>query len=58
MITTKGKVLKSHEVYARTGEPLGNGPRCSTCGDLAAWGTHPLCKRGSFGRLLVWETTL
>ena len=36
-----------------TGEPRGDGPRCVTCGDLAALGTHPLCEHER-GKLVIW----
>jgi hypothetical protein len=39
--------------YSSKGEPLGNGPKCATCGDLAAWGSHPACERQR-GKLLLW----
>jgi hypothetical protein len=32
-------------LYNDRGEPRGDGPRCKTCGDLVAWGTHPQCER-------------
>ena len=39
--------------YRKNGELNGNGPKCATCGDLAAWGTHPACARRA-GKLAVW----
>ncbi len=39
--------------YNHKGETRGNGPRCATCGDLAAWGRHPSCERRR-GKLVVW----
>ena len=39
--------------YTSKGEPKGNGPKCATCGDLAAWGTHPACERKA-GKLVIW----
>lgn len=37
----------------QTGEPLGNGPKCATCGDLAVWGEHHGCEHKR-GCLVVW----
>lgn len=39
--------------YDKNGEPRASGPRCATCGDLAAWGSHPACERKR-GKLVVW----
>ena len=39
--------------FAANGEPRSGGPRCATCGDLAAWGSHPQCARRR-GKLIVW----
>lgn len=36
------------------GEPYGNGPKCCTCGELAAWGWHTGCARNKSGDLIVW----
>lgn len=38
---TKKEAAKA---YDKKGQPLLNGPRCATCGDLAAWGQHPQCE--------------
>ena len=41
--------------YNEKGEPKGNGLKCATCGQLAAWGRHPAaCERDIRGRLIVW----
>lgn len=42
------------ESYSTKGDPRADGPKCATCGDLAAWGTHPACERDSRKRLIVW----
>lgn len=42
-------------VYSPSGEPLADGPRCATCGDLAAWGTHPGCGYERPGGQPVWR---
>lgn len=58
-MTTKSKRgTMSHKAfraaaYDAKGQPRGNGPKCATCGDLAAWGTHPACERKG-GKLVVW----
>jgi hypothetical protein len=44
---------KAFEAAYANGEPKASGPKCATCGDLAAWGTHPACERRN-GKLLVW----
>ena len=46
MMTPDGVVLRERDAYTPTGEPKGDGPRCATCGDLAAWGLHCECKTG------------
>ena len=40
--------------YSENGEPSAGGPRCATCDDLAAWGTHPMCERDEDGKLVMW----
>ena len=50
---TMSKKAFEAAAYAKNGEPNGNGPKCATCGDLAAWGTHPACERRN-GKLVVW----
>jgi hypothetical protein len=53
---TKGTMTKREfdaSAYSPKGEPLANGPKCATCGDLAAWGSHPACQRQR-GKLLLW----
>jgi len=40
------------QAYAKNGEPKGDGPRCATCGALAAWGRHMTCRR-EYGCLVV-----
>ncbi len=39
--------------YDANGAPLGNGPKCATCGDLAVWGEHNGCEHKR-GCLMVW----
>ena len=34
-------------------DKLDTSKRCATCGDLAEWGTHPMCERDHHGRLIV-----
>ena len=50
------RVLNERHAYGPTGEPRGDGPRCATCGDLGAWGEHPLCATDDRDRLLVSTT--
>jgi len=40
--------------HNQKGEPLANGPKCATCGELAAWGSHPACETKG-GKLIVWK---
>ena len=47
------RVVNERHAYGPTGEPRGDGPRCATCGDLGAWGEHPLCACDDRDRLLV-----
>lgn len=42
---------RQYEMYNAKGEPLANGPRCATCGDLIAWGSHPMCERDDAGEI-------
>jgi hypothetical protein len=51
--TTMTKALWK-AAHNQKGEPLGNGPKCATCGDLAAWGAHPACEKKN-GKLIVWR---
>jgi len=46
--------IETGRIYDRAGNPLSSGPRCLTCGDLAAWGLHPLCQRDDEGLLTDW----
>jgi hypothetical protein len=53
---TKGTMTKrdfNAAAFSPKGEPLANGPKCATCGDLAVWGSHPACER-HLGKLLLW----
>jgi hypothetical protein len=50
---TMSKKAFNAAAYWPNGEPKSIGPKCATCGDLAAWGTHPACERRR-GKLIVW----
>jgi len=52
---TMGRLAFKAAAYSKNGETSGSGPRCATCGDLAAWGAHPWCERKG-DRLVVWIT--
>lgn len=45
------KIAEEKEMYSDKGYPRADGPRCATCGDLIAWGEHPMCAR-KHGRLI------
>jgi hypothetical protein len=49
--TMTNRAFKKAAFY-KSGRVRANGPRCATCGDLAALGTHPACGRRN-GKLVL-----
>lgn len=48
------KKMREEAHDSKTGVPMGNGPKCATCGLLAVYGEHRGCETDSKKRLMVW----